>query len=264
MKKIPLTLELIRISWRKNIEFSFNFVAYFFVNLINLIIQILFWNILINRFGTFKSWGIPEMIVLNLFTQIFFNFNWGYNGGSFGFWRSIFNGELDLYLCKPVSPSFFIVGLRYNIMPLIQSFLMTLLLFGYLFAAKINFSLFRIVLSLMVLILAVLIIRYIYLVASYGAFWIKKAEYLSELLQIIAPISKYPTDLFTGITAIIITYILPIAYISTIPTQILLNKLDTSKALFVIIIEMLLLWGWHNVHALVWRAGLSHYESSRG
>ncbi|MFN7162256.1 MAG: ABC-2 family transporter protein, partial [Fimbriimonadales bacterium] len=88
--------------------------------------------------------------------------------------------------------------------------------------------------------------------------WLVRVENLWVLSDVFAQIGRFPTDVFERALRRVFTYILPIAFLATIPTKALLGKVSAGFLLFA------LAWGvvFFVAGRLFWKFALRSYTSA--
>jgi ABC-2 type transport system permease protein len=63
------------------------------------------------------------------------------------------------------------------------------------------------------------------------AFWFVKIDNITELFYAFYEAGRYPVTIYRGIVRVLLTYIVPIAFITTFPASALLGRIDPTTAL---------------------------------
>ena len=90
------------------------------------------------------------------------------------------------------------------------------------------------------------------------AFWLKKVDSFVTVFQSALSIRRYPLIFFGKKLALFFTYVLPVAFVATIPTELVAAEHPAWSLLAIIgptVGILALVW-------LLWRAGRSRYESA--
>lgn len=173
------------------------------------------------------------------------------------FTSQVKNGKLDNILLQPV-PSIFLASLG-SCAPLGLSEVMlgaTLVLVGLYEAGKIPTA--TGILGWLVLVAAGIAITWAsrMLLASL-AFWAPSVE-LDVLYRALWQCGRYPVSIYRQPIRFVLTYMLPVAFISTIPAHILIQDTDPLQ----IVIGLVVAIGAIGVVQLAWNAGLRRYTSA--
>lgn len=88
--------------------------------------------------------------------------------------------------------------------------------------------------------------------------WFVRVENLWVLTDVFVQIGRFPTDIFDTILRRVFMYIIPIAFLATIPSKALLGKTDLSFLSFAILWAL----GFFIASQLFWRFALRSYTSA--
>lgn len=250
------------ISWHNIYTFKFELFMVLINLIFNLSFVIIFWYSLMGHINSLGGWTFAELAMLSAITLM----GEGLGGIFFGFRDlpgKIIGGELDKYLTRPVNTLYAVLFEQLSIIYFIQQFLLSSIL---IMIIKINynlsFSFYNIALSFIVLLLGVLIFNFIYGTITFLAFWFGRLDVFRGLILGLTESKQYPLNIFPKKMQSILTYIIPIAFISYYPAGILLEKIsiDFPSAIrfFVFFIFSLFLF------YTVWSLGIKRYESNGG
>lgn len=105
---------------------------------------------------------------------------------------------------------------------------------------------------------AVVILYSLMMLLITSAFWFVQLENVMELLLIFFDAARFPVTIFPAWLRILLTFVVPIAFVTTFPAAVLLNRLDSGFVLLSIAIAILML----SVSIAFWRFALRHYASA--
>jgi ABC-2 type transport system permease protein len=90
------------------------------------------------------------------------------------------------------------------------------------------------------------------------AFWFVKIDNITELFYAFYEAGRYPVTIYRGLVRILLTYIVPIAFVTTFPASALLGRIDQTTTIlgFVIAIALFV------VSSRFWSFALRHYSSA--
>jgi ABC-2 type transport system permease protein len=88
--------------------------------------------------------------------------------------------------------------------------------------------------------------------------WLVRVENLWVLSDVFVQVARFPTDIFDQILRRLFTYILPIAFLATIPTKTLLGKLEPGFIIFATFWAL----GFFLFSRFFWRFALKSYASA--
>jgi ABC-2 type transport system permease protein len=105
---------------------------------------------------------------------------------------------------------------------------------------------------------ALLILYSIAIIVVSIAFFAVRVDNLLYLFQSIFDVARWPVSIFRGTLAIIFTYVLPLALMTTYPALALLGKLSLATAASALIGTLL----FAGVARAIWRASIARYTSA--
>lgn len=227
MKSIIKYIKLIRryiiLSFNDLIEFPFDF----FMRFIQLIFEIgfiyVFWVSTFNVGVAFSNWSIYGIIILssmNLLSEAISKISFGFRDLEY----LILSGNFDKYLIRPINPFFSLIMDKLNIFTIVTKFFISLSIIIYISLTR-DIQLFNISIAGLCLLFGTLSLDLLYGSFSLMAFWFGKIYSARELIFSFKTAKSYPIDIFPKTLLNIFIYFIPLAFLSTIPTKILLGNL---------------------------------------
>jgi ABC-2 type transport system permease protein len=257
-----LLWRLVCVGFKIETEFRMDFVLTAIHFLLYNALFVTFWQAIVGRTGVLGTWTEGELITFSFVIALH-----GALGVSFAGFRwlpeKVRQGELDKYLCRPVSP---ILTLCFESIPvtyLVRALIAALIaLVGCVWYFDLPVTLWRTVLALLLLLLGTLAWAFIDGTVALLSFWMGKVQVIGRFVNFGRWFERYPIDVFPASIQRVLTWILPISLIATYPTMVLLGKpVDVGRA-FAVSGLMCLLWG-----AIFWftsRRALARYEAFGG
>ncbi len=206
-----------------------------------------------------ETWTFPEaVIILGLF--VFFD----------GFMAMFFqpnmeqivehvrHGTLDFVLLKPVNAQF-LATTRHMRFRHVGYVVAGLALIGYSLARlhvtphALNVGLF-----LLLLVAAALILYSLLLMLVTLAFWFVDVTNILNLLWAVYEAGRVPVDVFPRVVRWVLTFVVPVAFITTVPARTLLGRVTPG----VVWMALALAGGLFLLSSLFWRYALGHYTSA--
>jgi len=167
-------------------------------------------------------------------------------------------GDLDFYLLRPVS-SQFLVSLRWLRLPEAVNVLIGLGLAVYAGErAGVDWSVAS-MLSAGVLVACSLVILYSIWFASVTlSLWLVKLDQLAWLFYAGWETARYPVNYFKGLVRTLLTFVFPVAFATTFPTEVLLGQFDSRLLLVGVALAAASLFLTHRF----WTYALRYYSSA--
>lgn len=240
-------------------EFRLNVLVWTFMEFLWFGLFFLSVNLVFGQVDAVAGWTKNEVLLLTCVYTLFHDFLWTFVLDSLRqLSEQIRLGNFDWILLKPVSSRFH-VSFRYFesdhylkiifLFFLIRHFLTELginpginqwLLFGGLFLSGLG------------------IIYNLFFMATTTNFWLTNLFNLQELFDGVVDLGRFPVYIFRGKWQLALIYFLPVAFISTYPTQALMGELDWST----LALGMILVFVTFTLSHLFWRFALKHYSSA--
>ena len=166
-------------------------------------------------------------------------------------------GNMDFFLLKPVSAQF-LASFRYaRVWRLPEGLLgFGVVLFGMARLGELNA--FNVTMTLLLTLSAFAMIYAIWFALTTTAFWFVKVENISELFFAFFTAGRFPVAAFPAWARFFLTFIVPIAFITTVPASAAVGRFTPQFAFGSLIIALILLLGSH----LIWRYAVANYTSA--
>ncbi len=97
-----------------------------------------------------------------------------------------------------------------------------------------------------------------WLILTTGAFWFVRMEMLQELFTGLYRAGQYPATIYPGWLRFSLTFLVPLAFAITVPSEALTGRLTGLRVLVTVGFTVVMLL----VTRLVWRAGLKRYSGA--
>jgi len=166
-------------------------------------------------------------------------------------------GELDFLLLKPLSARF-IVSTRYASVWWTPQLALGLAVIGYGMARQGTLQPGAVALGAVMLIAAVATLYAVWFALTTTAFWFVKVDNVSELFTAFFAAGRFPVSAYPGWARALLTFVVPVAFLTTVPAEALSGRLSWPWALAALGVAAALLV----VSQLLWRAALANYTSA--
>jgi ABC-2 type transport system permease protein len=167
-------------------------------------------------------------------------------------------GRLDLFLTKPVSSQFMVSLRRFSFSFLFSSLVMAGLVI-YLVrtyfwpVAAVNLLVFG-----AVFLSGVVITYSLWFMTLLPVFWWGRADNIQHLFHPVYQLARIPIDITGKILRPLFTFVIPLAFVATVPVQSLIGNLSPWLAVYGVAAAAFLLWLSHRL----WHFALRHYTSA--
>tara|TARA_Y100001968_G_C19389384_1_gene734697 strand:+ start:752 stop:1471 length:720 start_codon:yes stop_codon:yes gene_type:complete len=172
--------------------------------------------------------------------------------------RHVQNGTLDFILLKPLDTQFWLSTRR--ITPWgIPSVLLGFALIIYSFIKnRVILDLVNIFFSLVIFLSSLIILYSLWFILASTSIWFVKVWNASEVLRSVLVASRYPVYAFPPILRSIFTFVLPLAFLTTIPVEVLLGR----SSWFYIFLSIGFSTLFFTISRFFWKFAMRYYTSA--
>jgi ABC-2 type transport system permease protein len=259
-KYMRIFIHLLKLRLSREMIYSFNFFAALFVDGVLFVIQMLAFTTIFSQVDSVNGWSKFHVIIfIGTFTILDGIYMATYFFGVISLGDKIRNGELDIYITKPVNTLFLISFENMNIGSILISILGAIMVGYGALNLGIEITFIKILGYVFLLFIMYLLMYNLMVILRCCAFWFIKADNIYKLEnELVNFCFKVPGIMYKGISKIIFYFILPYGLIATIPTEFLTGTMTVNGwiiAIGVCCIFSLLTW-------FLWKKGLGRYSSA--
>ncbi|KEO81686.1 multidrug transporter [Tumebacillus flagellatus] len=250
---------MIRLAISEEMEYRSNFFANVLSTVSGLLVSLLTLKVFFNQTQAIGGWSFEQVLVLlGIFNALDGIVQMVLRPNIGRIVQHIRKGTLDLILTKPVDAQFY-VSFRHILFWPITDVLMGLGLVVYA-VLQMNIAITAMnLLWFLLMFLAALVTLYgIWMVLMTMSFWFVKVENLTFLFTSLFETARFPVQVYKGILRALLTYVFPVAVLTTFPSAALIGKLNGTDAVisFVIAVLMVVFARWF------WKQALRNYTSA--
>lgn len=248
MKYLKLFIVFFKMNWSVEFEFRKNFIIRIITQFLYVLLQVVLIEIFFRFTNNIGSWTKQEVFVLaGIFRLIEGLFHILFHRNLMYLPESVNEGELDMYLSKPVNTLFMVSTYRqlwYELSTFVSGIVML-----YLYLPNNSVLLWS---WIMILSLTGLVVLYsIMLFICSLSFYIPRLTAVSEIWSVISKISRYPLDIFGRVAG-------PLLLVATIPARIILGKSGWEDVLIQVVGSIILFFTAYKF----WQYSLKRYSSA--
>jgi viologen exporter family transport system permease protein len=251
-KTISLTYEYFKFNLMSAMEYRGAFVLQAFGMALNDLAMLFFWGVFYTQFPALQGWALKDVLTLYAIVAANYGVSNILFGNSFELARIIATGGLDYYLALPVSPLVHMLISRMSLSAW-GDLLFGVALFGALWGAD---PLAWLLFVIGMLLGGAVMVAFAVVLGSL-AFYLGNAETLAaQGVNALISFSTYPIDVFPFAVRIVLFTVIPAAFLSSIPAN-LVRGFDwlSLTGYFAGTFAILVAARW------VFYRGLRHYES---
>ena len=229
-------------SLASELEYKTNILIDLITAILSLIGSIFLLSIFFQNNGSIGSWEFEEaLIIQGIYTILNGITNTWFNPNLTEIVKHIREGTLDFVLLKPIDSQFFISLKKINPSGFLEIMLGFLLLFFCIRINQINLNLSFLTLSLITISCSICILYSLWFFISTTTIWFVKTWNAIEVLRSFLYIGRFPLNSFSFSLRIFFSVFIPIAFITTIPSEVFLGLSQLWKILLEIIVATIFL-----------------------
>lgn len=257
MKYFKVFWGFLKNSLMSQLEYRFQIIGWAFSSLLSVSMILISIGLVFSKAGTVAGWTTDEAFLVAYIHMTFFGLFWIVVGVSLvNFAQSIFTGDFDGLLLKPINTRFLVTfggidtnqiarllgGLGLLIWWVTSHGVSPIILVGFLTEfIMVLFSIYSL----------------FFLVASSSIFFVQMQNF-GDLMNNIMNIGRMPAEIFSGGLRIVFFYIIPVAFIATFPARMLLGRGSAVDVVILLVITLITFF----LSQLVWNFALKRYSSA--
>jgi len=263
-KHLKLYIRYICLDFRIYHQYRSYLVTTFIQYLTYTIISVVFWQAVFFNVTAIGNWDVSKLVMLSGMMFVGFGLYihfWGF----YNLPGKIRQGDLDLYLSRPINPVAAIIFPDTNAGAVISEMMIGI---AVVFSAAIYYQI-PIILANLAIGLGILVLGDLILVLMQGtisclAFWLGKTGIVQGMRDLLDDFERFPITLLPSGLRFFLTYIIPMALVATYPTMIVVGDIEALQILQITAIELALLLLWAVIFSKAWSAGIRRYGSLGG
>jgi ABC-2 type transport system permease protein len=259
MNYFRLMVAYFRIGIIGEAAYRTNFFIQLFQSILSIVVSISGITVIFSYTNNLGGWG-PEEILALVGVYIF-------AGGIIGlviqpgmerFIESVRDGTLDFTLAKPEDAQLLVSIQQVNIWSLIDIVLGIAVLATALVRLGEKVGVSQAGEFILMLIAGAIIIYSFFLILATLSFWFVRVENILTIFQSMYEAGRWPVSLYPGWLRYGLTFVIPVAFATTVPAEALIGRLSWETMLIAVALAMALLIA----SRLFWLVGLRHYSGS--
>ncbi len=246
-------------SIASELEYKTNVIIDFITAILSLIGSLFLLAIFFKSTDNIGGWNFQQaLIIQSIYTILNGITNTWFNPNLTEIVKHIREGTLDFVLLKPIDSQFFISLKRIAPSGFLEIILGGALLFYCLIINQININLGFLFLSLTTLLCSILILYSLWFLISTTTIWFVKTWNATEVLRSFLYVGRFPLNSFSFSIRIFFSIFIPIAFITTIPSEVFLGLAQLWEILLELIVSSIFLI----ISRRFWLFALKYYTSA--
>lgn len=256
---LKLCWHILRINLLYELTYKTNFVLQLLQSVIELGTSLMGLSIIFLHTTALNGWRPAQLLVLlSIYILVRGEINLVIQPSMQQLLNDVYKGTLDFTLLKPIKAQFLASTQRINIWSGVDIVLGNVVLIGSLMYLGNQLEL-RLVIPFVVTMLAGGAIIYsFWLLLASCAFWFIRIESILAIFQTMYQVGRWPVSIYPTWLRFILTFLVPIALVTTVPAKVLIGQISAFDLLLVIIVATVLLI----TSRLVWLKGLKTYTGA--
>jgi ABC-2 type transport system permease protein len=259
MKYLRLFAAFFRVSVMGELAYRVNFFWQLFQSILSLVVSLIGLAVIFSYTDTLGGWRPSEILAL---VGVYFLV-----GGMIGLIiqpgmeqliESVRDGTLDFTLTKPEDTQLIVSIKRIDIWRLIDIMLGLVVLVAALIWMGEKVGIWQAGSFILMLIAGAVIVYSFFLILSTLSFWFVRVENILVIFQSIYEAGRWPVSLYPGWLRYGLTFVIPVAFATTIPAEALTVRLTWETLVGAVGLAV----GLFAVSRLFWRVGLRHYSGT--
>ena len=241
-KYLKVYKKFLHTSFASELEYKTNLLIDLITAILSLIGSIFLLSIFFQNNASIGNWEFEEaLIIQGIYTILNGITNTWFNPNLSEIVKHIREGTLDFVLLKPIDSQFFISLKKINPSGFLEIMLGFSLLLFCVKINQINLNLSFLSLSLITITCSICILYSLWFFISTTTIWFVKTWNATEVLRSFLYVGRFPLNSFSFSLRIFFSVFIPIAFITTIPSEVFLGLSQSWKILLEIIVSLIFL-----------------------
>ena len=246
-------------SLAAELEYKANIIIDFLTAILSLIGSLFLLTIFFQNTEEIGGWQFEQaLIIQGIYTLLNGITNTWFNPNLSEIVKHIREGTLDFVLIKPVDSQFFISLKKIAPSGILEIILGIALLFYCIKVNQINLNLGFLILTSVTILSSIVILYSLWFLISTTTIWFVKTWNATEVLRSFLYIGRFPLSSFSFSLRIFFSIFIPIAFITSIPSEVFLGFASLWKILLEIFVSIVFLM----VSRKFWIFALKSYTSA--
>ena len=242
-----------------DLEYRANLVTNVLMSSVAALATVLTIGVFFGHTDNIGGWSFYETLVVVGLFQLFLGMVDTFITPNVGdFTEHLRTGTLDFILTKPLNSQFHASLRRINIWRAIDTLIGAGVIAYALAHLNVTLTVERGLIFGVLLVCAAIILYALIMLLITSAFWFVQLENVMELLFTFYETGRFPVSVFPAWLRAILTFIVPIAFITTIPAAAIIGRLNLEFVLLAVIVAAVLL----AACMAFWRFAVRHYSSA--
>jgi ABC-2 type transport system permease protein len=248
-----------RVSVMGELAYRFNFFVQLFQSVLELATAVAGLAVIFSHTGTLGGWQYDEVLALvGIYILMGGIIGFVIQPGMEQFIASVRNGTLDFTLTKPEDAQLLVSIQQVEIWKLIDIMLGFAVLVTALVRLGEKVGMQQAAEFAVMLLAGTIIIYSFWLFLATLSFWFVRVENILMIFQSMYEAGRWPVSLYPGWLRFALTFIVPVAFATTVPAEALTGRMNGATLAGAIVMAVVL----SVISRVFWRLGLRHYTGT--
>lgn len=238
--------------------FRAHFLINVFTEFVWIALSILFLSVIYFHSGPIVGWKIEELVILLGTSRIISGLLDAFFQNIRRFSDLVNLGDLDLFLTRPVNSQFLVSTRIFSLHGLTESLFGLILVLVALGRLGLGLAFWRLALYFLIVFCGLLMAYSLWLISVLPVFWIGRLNNIHHLFLPLLQLTRIPIGVFRGALKMILTLIIPIAFMATIPAKVILGFPQLSWVAGAVGLTVIFLFSSNKL----WNFALKRYSSA--
>jgi ABC-2 type transport system permease protein len=181
------------------------------------------------------GWSVLEMYILMAVFSLLDTFTWSFFYQNMReYTESIFSGKLNMLLTKPIDTQFMLMTQTNSLNNVFRFFIGIGVLVWAVPQLEVQIAPQTWLIFIAMFMIALAFIYFLWFFLSTLAFWVEKLDNINNMIPAMRRVWQVPRQVYTGATTILLTIIIPIGLVVSVPSEIIVNRAAPFWMLYLI------------------------------
>lgn len=256
---LKLFKALFRFGLQSELEFRANWIFWSLENLLWLLLSVVSVELIFGQVSSIAGFSKNEMLLILFVASLFSDLFWTFIFPSLGNFSNLIRlGNLDSYLVKPVNLRFL---LSFRVMEFdhyVRIILEFFLIYKYTLLVSGQFNLLNLLVFIFLFVCGIIIFYSLFFALTVTNIWFVNLHNLVDFFNTVKSLGEQPVYIFKKELLTLFSYLIPVGFIATFPTEALLGRFSLVKFFIAPLLAFIIYF----LSAKFFTLALRHYTSA--
>ena len=209
----------------RQMEYRGDFLFWSIVATMWTLFNFFFFTLIAGVNGGIGGWSVLEIYILIAVFSLVDTFTWSFFYVNMReYTDSVFSGKINMLLTKPIDTQFMLMTQSNSLNNILRFFVGIGVLIWAVPQLDVTITFIHWLLFIAMFVVSLSFIYFLWFTLSTFAFWVEKLNNINNMIPAMRRIWQVPRQVYTGATSVLLTIIMPIGLVVSIPSEILINK----------------------------------------